>query len=235
MYCQFEQIKERNVHVKCFNQALYHVHSAKPKLQNYCALHIQRLPRNTKLELLFDVIELPPSEPLLNQLIPTTGINETENDISIRSSAGSIASKSDLIAASCSESEHDIPTIKNRHGEARAYKSKSSYERPFKNLGELCECYGYLPRPKTWRMLPYAIPGEIHALPNTRGFALATNGVHVAIENFEYKELFIGHLDYFVIDDLRAPAGSVNTLNQAAENTFKPVRNQLKQFDELFL
>lgn len=242
MYCQFEQLKERNVVVRCFNQALYHVSTTEIHAHNYCALHIQKLPRKTKLELLFDVIELPPSE------IPSLSCSHNqsnETDI-IQSSAGLVTSNKISNALyhlasherdmntdisinnnmSCSENEPHASTLRI---------SKVNFNRPFKNLGELCECYGYLPRPKTWRMLPFAVPGEIHALPNTRGMAVATNGIHVAIENSTYNELFIGHLDWFIVDDLRAPAGAIGMLNQAAESGFKVVRNQLKQFDELFV
>lgn len=272
MYCQFTSLRPRNVIVKCFNQACYHVANAKAGEEIYCEVHVHKLPRRTKVELLLDVIELPPSE--ISGLKPTDSENRTATEW-IRSSAGSIASISDLtikppyevgfletIETSCSTIEHDkimnlqeldsdkVPVDVSFGGKQStvtrgdssscinftylAAKARASFDIPFRNLGQLCECYGHLPRPKTWRMLANQVPGNINGLPKMRGMAIATNGIHVAIENAACTQLYIGHLQWFVIDDLNAPANAREILQGSAVDALKVVRNQLKQFDELW-
>lgn len=56
-----------------------------------------------------------------------------------------------------------------------------------------------LPKPDEWRLLQPALVGQINALPETRGLALATNGIHVLILQ-ENKQCF-GHIDWFVADE----------------------------------
>lgn len=237
MYCQYQRLKGR-ITIKCFEQACYRDTSAKPGTGFYCARHIQSLPRKTKLELLIDVIDFPPdASASYSENLPTSTIVRpaTVNDETVQSSAESVTSISSSNKC-CSDNEHNRkPEAGLSYINSKSKVDRNRFERPFKNLGELCECYGYLPRPKTWRMLPLGVPGMINALPLSNGIAIATNGVHVAIENTACSALYIGHLEWFVVDDLNAPACAKEILQSSATDILKVARNQLKQFDELFL
>lgn len=244
MHCQFTSLRKGNIIIRCFEQAAYHVSHAPSTEHNYCLLHIQKLPRKTKLELLIDVIDFLPdtsvsqcvndpfacSMSALNRGVEHLSQSDTDTK-TVLASAESIASISGFMSGSINE--HDSREAKPNVTFSKASK-KVTFSRPFVNLGQVCETYGYLPRPKTWRMLPLAIPGEINGLHNMRGLAIATNGIHVAIENSACTELYIGHLEWFIVDDLNAPASARDVLKQAAENTFRVVKSQLKQFDEIF-
>jgi hypothetical protein len=64
-----------------------------------------------------------------------------------------------------------------------------------------------LPRPYEWRLLQELMYGEINGLPESRGVAIATNGIIVAI--VQESHLFFGHLDYFVQDEDEETQGGV--------------------------
>ena len=55
-----------------------------------------------------------------------------------------------------------------------------------------------LPKPYDWRLMSPCLIGQINALPGSRGTAIATNGILVAI--IQNDALFIGHIDFFVAD-----------------------------------
>lgn len=55
-----------------------------------------------------------------------------------------------------------------------------------------------LPKPYDWRLVPEQLTGEIAGLPSFRGTAIATNGIHVAIERGH--DVVIGHLEWFLAD-----------------------------------
>lgn len=103
----------------------------------------------------------------------------------------------------------------------------------YANLGELVEAHScYLPKAKIagceWRMLGEKVLGEINGLPMFRGFALATNGVHVAIETSSGALLF-GHANWFVVD--KHDKHLEHTLFNKSANK---VNNTIKQLEELF-
>lgn len=100
-------------------------------------------------------------------------------------------------------------------------------------LGELVEKHScYLPKSKIkgceWRMLATRVQGEINGLPMFRGFAVATNGVHVAIETGGGSLIF-GHAMWFVVD--KEDKHLENTLFNLPASK---VTNTIKQIEELF-
>ena len=56
-----------------------------------------------------------------------------------------------------------------------------------------------LPKPYEWRLLNPQPVGQIHALPESRGIAVATNGILVLI--MQGDRPFYGHLDWFEQDE----------------------------------
>ena len=68
----------------------------------------------------------------------------------------------------------------------------------FCTLHDLKEITGPLPKPHNWRLLEPAQVGAIHALPESQGVAVATNGILVVI--IRPLGIFIGHMENFVID-----------------------------------
>jgi hypothetical protein len=56
-----------------------------------------------------------------------------------------------------------------------------------------------LPKPYDWRLIVPNLVGQIHALPGSRGVAVATNGIIVAI--VQTDGLFLGHMENFIPDD----------------------------------
>jgi hypothetical protein len=56
-----------------------------------------------------------------------------------------------------------------------------------------------LPKPHDWRLTKEPVTGEIQGISGIRGFAVATNGILVALEN-DRGDLAFGHLDWFVPD-----------------------------------
>lgn len=78
--------------------------------------------------------------------------------------------------------------------------AKLSPIQTFNSLDAVRETFRVLlPRPYEWRLLKQPIVGEINGLPESRGIAIATNGIIVAIQQNE--SLFFGHLDFFVEDE----------------------------------
>ena len=78
-----------------------------------------------------------------------------------------------------------------------------------------------LPKPHDWRLLNPAIVGEINGLPRSRGVAIATNGILVAIKQNE-DQLFIGHLEYFVPDEDSGAEGVIQSrLSPVSKKTTK--------------
>lgn len=53
-----------------------------------------------------------------------------------------------------------------------------------------------LPRPFCWRLIQDPPTGEIQGISGIRGFAIATNGIIVALES-DQGDIAFGHLDYF--------------------------------------
>lgn len=71
----------------------------------------------------------------------------------------------------------------------------------FNSISHLCAAFKTtLPKPATWRLLSPAMVGEINALPGSKGIAIATNGILVAI--LQNTSLFIGHFDSFVVEQV---------------------------------
>lgn len=68
----------------------------------------------------------------------------------------------------------------------------------------------WLPKPHDcWRLVPDGVVGQIAGLPSFRGTAIATNGIHVAIERGQ--DVVIGHLEWFIADDLQKEASLLDT------------------------
>lgn len=73
----------------------------------------------------------------------------------------------------------------------------------FSSVTAIKQAFGItLPKPYDWRLLSPCVVGEMNALPNMRGVAVATNGILVAI--LQNATIIIGHLDYFVADQEQA-------------------------------
>lgn len=107
---------------------------------------------------------------------------------------------------------------------------------PYNTLGELVEHHSvYLPKAKIagceWRMLGAPVQGEINGLPMFRGFALATNGVHVAIETSSGALIF-GHANWFVVD-AKDKHLEDTLFNKSAKSVSKLV-NQINELEGLF-
>ena len=69
----------------------------------------------------------------------------------------------------------------------------------FPSVQAIKEYFGQpLPKPHDWRLVSPAQVGEINGLPSSKGLAIATNGILVAI--MQGPTLFIGHTDSFVVD-----------------------------------
>ena len=73
--------------------------------------------------------------------------------------------------------------------QAPHFDSIESFNRTFKAA---------LPKPYDWRLIE-AMTGEINGIPTSRGIAVATNGILVAI--MQNDGIVIGHLDWFVKDE----------------------------------
>ena len=58
----------------------------------------------------------------------------------------------------------------------------------------------WLPKPHPWRPVINPRVGQINGLPKFRGLAVATNGIHLALET-SAGEILIGHFDWFVLDN----------------------------------
>jgi len=71
----------------------------------------------------------------------------------------------------------------------------------FSSCKELAQQYRVvLPKPwQDWRLIASPVVGQIHALPNMRGVAVATNGIICAIIKGD-ETLTFGHIDNFVPD-----------------------------------
>lgn len=70
---------------------------------------------------------------------------------------------------------------------------------PFPTLDALVrELRVLLPAPRdTWRLVTDPVVGSINGLDRFSGAAIATNGIHVVLQN-ELDQVFIGHLQWFV-------------------------------------
>ena len=70
----------------------------------------------------------------------------------------------------------------------------------FGSVGAIKDFYKItLPKPYDWRLLVPNVVGEVNGIPSSRGVAVATNGILVAI--VQTNALFIGHLEFFVPDE----------------------------------
>jgi hypothetical protein len=74
-------------------------------------------------------------------------------------------------------------------------------------------------------MLADHIQGEINGLPTMRGYAVATNGIHVAIWNCFTRDVLFGHIHYFVPDQSSEQA----VLDEATASEVKPKNKQTKK------
>ena len=99
----------------------------------------------------------------------------------------------------------------------------------YNNVGDLVEKHSlWLPKPKEWRLVKQPISGQINGLPHFRGAAVATNGIHVAIES-SAGVIFIGHLLWFVKDKPEAKTDLFDNV------VTKPKRVDIHEMDELFV
>lgn len=100
---------------------------------------------------------------------------------------------------------------------------------PFTCLGHLQDYFSlWLPKPKEWRLVAKPIVGQINGLPQFRGLAVATNGIHVAILT-SADHLLVGHLEWFLPDEQSDVESDLFT-------TAKPSLIRIpKEFDELFV
>ena len=80
---------------------------------------------------------------------------------------------------------------------AYQFQSVDDFKRTFKSS---------LPKPYDWRLIKPMV-GEINGIPTSRGIAVATNGIIVAI--MQNDGIVFGHLDWFV-KDAEQPVGDVN-------------------------
>jgi len=78
-----------------------------------------------------------------------------------------------------------------------------------------------------WR-LTLRIPGEINALPQSAGVLVATNGILCLIDRGD-REVFEGHLEWFVPDDMRARGELVKLKETAAEKPSLAVEDLVKE------
>lgn len=70
---------------------------------------------------------------------------------------------------------------------------------PYSSVNEFAARHNLiLPRPFCWRLIAEPRTGEISGISGIRGFAIATNGILVAIE--DNVDIAFGHLDFFVPD-----------------------------------
>lgn len=67
-------------------------------------------------------------------------------------------------------------------------------------------------------MLPTAVQGEINGIPSMRGYAVAANGIHVAIFNPFTNDVTFGHIHFFVPDD----STDQSVLDEATASEKKP-------------
>lgn len=115
----------------------------------------------------------------------------------------------------------------------------------YASIGEMIEAHSvYLPKARQkgcedWRLLPYPVAGEVNGLPMFRGLAVATNGVHVAIETSNGALIF-GHVGWFVVDkeEGEEKCRDVKVLfAPVADTKFKlssTVKQQLNELESLF-
>lgn len=86
-----------------------------------------------------------------------------------------------------------------------------------------------LPKPHDcWRLVPDQLTGEIAGLPSFRGTAIATNGIHVAIERGQ--DVVIGHLEWFIADEPE----KMHNLTSTNIHAHKAFTSKLDEFADLF-
>lgn len=86
---------------------------------------------------------------------------------------------------------------------------------PYTSISQFAEVnHLILPRPFDWRLIQDPMTGEVQGLSAFRGFAIATNGIIVALES-ESKDIAFGHLDYFVPDEDSTPKSSSTKTTKA--------------------
>lgn len=110
----------------------------------------------------------------------------------------------------------------------------------YNSIGEMIEAHSvYLPKAKQkgcedWRLLPYPVAGEVNGLPMFRGLAVATNGVHVAIET-SGGSLIFGHVGWFVVDkEEKCRDVKVLFAPLAEFRISSTVKQQLSELESLF-
>mgnify|MGYP006374329205 FL=1 len=82
---------------------------------------------------------------------------------------------------------------------------------PYSSVSQFAEVHQLiLPRPFDWRLIQDPMTGEVQGISSFRGFAIATNGIMVAIES-ERSDIAFGHLDYFIPDVEECSPASTST------------------------
>ena len=84
-----------------------------------------------------------------------------------------------------------------------------------------------LPKPLTWYELANPVKGEVNGLGRVfRGTAVASNGIHVAIET-SAGDMVFGHAAWFVVDKNESPLDLNNVLSRPAKNLLDGKLNSL--------
>ena len=81
-----------------------------------------------------------------------------------------------------------------------------------------------LPKPYDWRLIEPMV-GEINGIPTSRGIAVATNGILVAI--MQNDGIVFGHLDWFV-KDVEQPINEANAGSTDSVVTHNPISSKRK-------
>ena len=104
---------------------------------------------------------------------------------------------------------------------AYQFQSVDDFKRTFKSS---------LPKPYDWRLIEPMV-GEINGIPTSRGVAIASNGIIVAI--MQNDGVVFGHLDWFVKDKEQpiCEASPVGHSNIAVGNKTISKRKSNKLFD----
>ena len=102
---------------------------------------------------------------------------------------------------------------------AYQFQSVDDFKRTFKSS---------LPKPYDWRLIEPMV-GEINGIPTSRGIAIATNGIIVAI--MQNDGVVFGHLDWFVKDKEQPICASKLGLTVKSSSTKISHRKTSKLFD----
>lgn len=104
----------------------------------------------------------------------------------------------------------------------------------FTSIVQLFHHYGICRRDMhNWRLIKEPPAGEIHGLPDSHGLLIATNGMLCFIQREGCKELFCGHLDYFIA--YRPNTYTVLTINGELHYVGTKVRAEKKKQEEVNL